>query len=86
MIIQSTRTFKKQFKKLPLKFQEQFETRLRIFVTDRSDPRLRIHPLKGSYFGYWSMDVNGGLRAIYKDLGDHIVLFAFIGTHNQLYG
>ena len=79
-------TFKKQYKKLPKKFQEQFDGRLRLFLTDPTDPRLRVHPLKGSFAGYWSMNVNGDLRALYRHDGDDIVIFALIGTHSALYG
>lgn len=80
-----TRTFKKQYKKLPVKFRLQFKERVSLFRADPTNPRLRVHPLKGSYVGYWSMDVNGDIRAIYRYEGYQIVLFAFIGTHSQLY-
>lgn len=86
MIIKSTSTFKKQYKKLPSKFQQQFDSRLRLFVSDPTDPRLRNHPLKGAYGGYWSLDVNGDLRALYRRDGDEIIIFGLIGTHSQLYG
>lgn len=86
MIIKRTKTFKKQYKKLPKKFQNQFNARLRIFVNDPDDRRLRNHPLHAEYAGYWSIDVNGDLRALYKKVGDEIIIFGFIGTHSQLYG
>lgn len=86
MIIQRTAAFKKQYKKLPVKFQLQFDNQLRIFVENPTDSRLRIHPLKGEYAGYWSMNVNGDIRALYVRQGDDIILFALIGTHSQLYG
>jgi len=86
MIIKHTATFKKQYRKLPPKFQEQFDERLRLFLQDPIDPRLRIHPLRGAYNGYWSMDVSGDLRALYRKDGDEIIIFGLIGTHSQLYG
>ena len=86
MLIQRTAKFKKQYKKLPAKFQIQFEDRLRIFVLDPVDIRLRLHPLKGKYAGYWSMDINGDIRALYRRDRDRIIIFGFIGTHSQLYG
>lgn len=85
MIIQRTKLFKKQYQKLPIKFQQQFDERLRILVLDPIDSRLRIHPLKGAYVGYWSMDINGYLRALYRRDGDKIIIFGFIGTRSQLY-
>lgn len=86
MTIQRTTKFKKQYKKLPPKFQQQFDERLRIFVVDKTDARLRVHPLKGEYTGYWSIDINGDLRALYQQRGVDIIILCFIGTHSQLYG
>jgi addiction module RelE/StbE family toxin len=86
MLISYTKTFKKQFKKLPKQWKEQFEDRLILFMADQSLPQLRVHPLVGKYSGYWSMSVNGDLRALYRKDGDEIIIFALIGTHSQLYG
>jgi addiction module RelE/StbE family toxin len=86
MIIKRTSKFKTQYQKLPPKFQQQFDDRLHLFVVDQTDPRLRVHALKAKYAGYWSMDVNGDLRALFRRDGDEIIIFGFIGTHSQLYG
>ena len=86
MIIKRTSGFKKQYKKLPVKFQTQFDTKLHIFIDDQSDSRIRNHPLKGRFAGYWSIDVNGDMRALYRKEGEEIIMFALIGTHSQLYG
>lgn len=86
MTIQYTPKFKKQYKKLPAKLQRQFDERLQLFVKDPTNPMLRVHPLKGSYSGYWSMNVSGDLRALYLKKGDDLVIFALIGTHSQLFG
>ena len=81
-----TKQFWRQYAKLPAKFQRQFDARLTLFVADPVNPQLHIHPLKGAYAGYWSMNVNGDLRALYCKRGDDIIIFALIGTHSQLYG
>jgi addiction module RelE/StbE family toxin len=86
MLIRYLPKFKRQYKKLPQKLQERFDERLRLFVVDPTDVRLRVHPLKGSYAGYWSMNVSGDLRALFYREGDDVVIFALIGTHSQLYG
>lgn len=86
MKIQYTPKFKKQYKKLSAKLQKQFDERLMLFVEDPTNPVLRVHPLKGSYSGYWSMNINGDIRAIYLKRGDEFVVFALVGTHSQLYG
>ena len=86
MIIRYLPKFKKQYKKLPEKFQKQFDDRLLLFVSDPTTPKLRVHPLKGEYAGYWSMNVNGDIRALYLIQGEEIIIFALIGSHSELYG
>lgn len=78
--------FKKQYKKLPQKFQEQFDERLKLFLVDPTSPQLRVHPLKGKFAGYWSLNVNGDIRALYLLEGEAMIIFALIGTHSELYG
>ncbi|MCA9348232.1 type II toxin-antitoxin system RelE/ParE family toxin [Candidatus Saccharibacteria bacterium] len=78
--------FKKQYKKLPLQIQKQFDDRLRIFLADPTAPMLRVHPLRGDYKGYWSMNVSGDIRALYLIQGEDIIIFALIGSHSKLYG
>jgi len=78
--------FKKQFKKLPTNTQDKFLERLHLFSQDQTHPLLRVHPLKGSYAGYWSMNVTGDIRALYRTDDEDIILFALIGTHSSLYG
>ena len=86
MTIQYLSRFKKQYKKLPPKLQAQFDERVKQFVIDPTLPQLRIHPLKGKFSGYWSMNVSGDLRALYVLRDDEVVIFALIGTHSELYG
>lgn len=86
MIISYTARLKKQYQKLPKKIQLQFDERLKLFICDKSDPRLRVHPFSGNFAGYWSMNISGDLRALYRQDGDDIYIFALIGTHSQLYG
>jgi addiction module RelE/StbE family toxin len=86
MHIQYLPKFKRQYKKLPRSIQLQFDERLRLFMTDRTDPRLRLHPLKGDFAGYWSMNINGDFRALYVQSGETLIIFALIGSHSELYG
>ncbi|MBA3788941.1 type II toxin-antitoxin system mRNA interferase toxin, RelE/StbE family [Patescibacteria group bacterium] len=78
--------FKKQYKKLSKKFQRQFIEKLKLFLVDPASPQLRNHPLKGRYGGYWSINVNGDVRALYFLQDESIIIFALIGTHSELYG
>jgi len=79
-------TFRQQYKKVPPKVREQFTERLELWLIDPTHPSLRVHTLKGTYAGYWSMNVTGDIRALYREEGNIVVIFAFIGTHSQLYG
>lgn len=86
MTIRYLPKFKKQYQKLAPKLQTQFDKRLRLFVADPTAPQLRVHPLRGSFAGYWSMNISGDLRTLYRKDGDNIIIFALIGTHSELYG
>lgn len=86
MVIRYLPKFKKQYKKLPRKFQNQFDERLKLFMSDPTAPQLRVHPLKGEYAGYWSMNISGDIRALYLQKETEIIIFALIGTHSELYG
>ena len=86
MTIQYMPKFKKQYKKLPIEFQKQFDERARLFVVDPTNQKLRVHPLKGKFIGHWSIDISGDIRALYIKRGEEIIIFALIGTHSQLYG
>jgi addiction module RelE/StbE family toxin len=78
--------FKRQYKKLSKPLQNQFDERLRLFIQDQIDPILRLHPLKGRFAGYYSINISGDLRALFYRDGEEIIIFSLIGTHSQLYG
>ncbi len=86
MQLDFTKRFWKQYYRLPKKFQRQFDDRLELFIVNSAAPELHVHPLKGDYRGYWSMNVNGDLRALYIKRGETILIFALICTHSELYG
>lgn len=86
MIIRRTEKFKRQYKKLPLKIQIQFRDRLILFRDDPTNRLLRLHPLKGKYKDYWSINISGDFRALFYYEDHSVVVFALIGTHSQLYG
>jgi len=85
MIIETTKSFDKQYSKLNDKVKNSFKTRVEIFKNNPFDERLRNHALKGKYIGYRSIDVTGNVRALYTIEGDLVIIFGFIGTHSQLY-
>jgi addiction module RelE/StbE family toxin len=87
MTVRFTKRFTKQYDRLVLKDQIQFDNRLDILKANPNSHILRIHNLKGQYTGFRSMNIRGDLRALYKEFDDgSVLLFEFIGTHSQLYG
>lgn len=86
MILRRTNHFVKQYNKLPIKIQQQFNDRLDLWLIEPNHPQLRTHPLIGTYHGYWSFNVTGDVRTLYFFEKEEVVVFALIGTHSQLYG
>lgn len=86
MKIDYSKRFNKQYGRLRAAEQLRFKTRLRLWEEEPTNPILRVHALEGVYLGFYSFNVGGDLRALYKFVGDEVILFDFIGTHSQLYG
>jgi addiction module RelE/StbE family toxin len=85
MVIETTRSFDRQYSKLNIKVKVSFKRRLELFKANPFDTSLRNHSLKGKYLGYRSIDVTGDIRVLYTTHGNTIIIFGFIGTHSQLY-
>jgi addiction module RelE/StbE family toxin len=85
MVIETTKAFDKQYAKLNVKVKTAFKKRIEVFKANPFDISLRNHALKGKYLGYRSIDITGDVRVLYTVRGDTIIIFAFIGTHSQLY-
>lgn len=80
------KSFKKKFKLLPPKIQQQFFERVELFMKDKYDPMLKNHSVEFAYPGWRSISISGDYRALYEAQGDGIIVFMKIGTHAQLYG
>jgi len=85
MVIETTKTFDKQYSKVNLKVKLALKRRITLFKTNPFEVSLRNHALKGKYLGFRSIDITGDVRALYTTQGDTIIIFGFIGTHSQLY-
>lgn len=85
MKVRFGKKFKKQYRLLPASIRGKVDDRLRLFVLDPKHPILRLHPLKGKWTGYYSINISGDLRAIFKK-NEELVIFTLVGTHSQLYG
>ena len=83
--IEYSKKFGKQFAKLSPKVRQQFKKRQRLWLKEPYHPQLNTHMLQEKYAGFYSFNVSGDIRAIYKKVGDTYVIFGFIGSHAQLY-
>lgn len=78
--------FKKKYRRLRTAEQKRFKERRNIFLKNPSDPILNRHPLSGKYQGFFSINITGDLRAIYRPIEHDIAFFITIDTHSNLYG
>ena len=85
MKIDYHKKFYKTFDKLPIKIQEKFYERLRIFSQNQFNTVLNNHALTGEYRGYRSIDITGDLRAIFELIEKDTSLFIMVDTHSNLY-
>jgi len=84
MLIDLHKHFRKQYERLPAKFQDKFDEKLKLFIADSFAPELNNHGLHGKYVGCRSINVTGDLRAIYEVRGKG-VRFLDIDNHSNLY-
>ncbi len=84
MVINYTKDFIKDSKRLNIRQKEKLKIRLKLFEQDQFNPILNNHSLTGKYRGYRSINVTGDLRVIFKKNED-TVIFADIDSHSNLY-
>jgi addiction module RelE/StbE family toxin len=85
MTLAFTKTFDKQFEKLPQKLQLRVKATLIMFLDDPSNRKLRNHKLVGNYLSIRSISAGGDLRLHYQLTSDDVAEFESLGTHSQLY-
>ena len=84
MHVSTHRTFKKQYRRLPLKIQRRFNSRISLLLTDPDSPLLNIHTLTGKRYPLKSMNMTVDYRALFIKTKDTIIFYK-IGTHSELY-
>lgn len=86
MQIDFHRHYIKRWNKLTLREQERVTAAIELFLVNPTDPKLRLHQLKGKYYPQFSISAGGDLRAHFLQLTADSILFMLVGTHAQLYG
>jgi addiction module RelE/StbE family toxin len=81
-------SFKRAFKKR-IKGQKEIESKywkkVKFFIQDPFDRRLRLHKLSGILKELWSFSIEDDLRVILYFVDDKNVTFIDIGTHDEVY-
>ncbi len=78
--------FDKKYAKLREGEKQRFKERRNLFLENSTHPALNNHSLHGKYVGYWSINIGGNLRALYKYETNGAIIFTDIDTHPNLYG
>ncbi|GAA5482678.1 type II toxin-antitoxin system RelE/ParE family toxin [Haloferula sargassicola] len=86
MKIESHRHFRKAYRRLAVQQQRAVDDAILRFGSDRRDPALRDHALKGKMSDLRSFSAGFDLRVIYREEGGFItVVLLDVGAHNQVY-
>lgn len=80
-----SKSFEKDFAKLPKRTKAQAIVALTLFVENPENPTLRVYTLRGKWVGHFSIGITGDTRAIYFIVEKGLVRFVAIGSHSQLY-
>ena len=85
MQILFSKQFRKRYSKLKAAERARCNKRLKLFAHNPFDATLNNHPLGGAYKKYRSINMTGGLRALYEPVRKDAAYFINIGTHAELY-
>ena len=86
MIIKFSKTFVKQRNKAPKKIQQALNKKIEIFIENDRNPVLRIHKLNGVLKDYYSINITGDWRVVFRVINkNEIVIFLMFETHSNLY-
>jgi addiction module RelE/StbE family toxin len=85
IVINTSPKFRKALKKAPQEIRDKTQVRFKMFFDNPFHPLLRTHKLHGDYEGYFSINITGDWRAIYKEIDYDTYLFVALGTHSELY-
>lgn len=77
-----TKSFKKQYKRLPNEIKETFDKKLQLFLEDMSHPSLRVKRIQGTK-DRWEGSITMKYRFTFQITGG-TVIFRTIGTHKIL--
>ena len=85
LVIRRSANFDRKFRKLPLILQTKTRKRAHVFARNPFEPTLKTHKLKGELKDVWAFWVDRSYRVTFKFGEKGEVIFADIGTHDEVY-
>jgi len=83
MQISSSSRFKRSFKKLPRHLQDDFESKIKIFIQDPFNPLLRTHKLSGNLDEHYSFYLRDGFRVLFIFESKDVAILVNLGSHDD---
>ena len=74
--------FKKDCERLPRYLSQTIIEKEKLFRENPLHPSLRLHRLRGTMAGLWSISITMNYRIIFKRQNNGDILFISIGTHD----
>ena len=81
MSIVFQKVFQKDFAKYTAKIQPATEERVSLFISDRHNPLLNFHALRGDFADCFSINITADIRVIFY-LKEGVMYLIRIGTHS----
>ena len=78
------RAYHKQVKENQI-FKSLFDEKLKLFLENPFDSKLKTHKLSGKLKEIWSFSINYQIRVTFSFIDDNKVIFENIGTHDKVY-
>lgn len=78
--------FDKRLRLAPRTIRNALADRLELFVVDPHHPLLHNHSLQGERQGFYSINITGDWRCIYKKVDSDTIQLFELDTHHHLYG
>lgn len=75
--------FKRAYKKLPPRVQNDFDKKIELFIKNPSDPILKTHKLKGKLQLCLAFRLYDGYRVLFEFSGNDTVDLLAVGPHDH---
>ena len=83
MFVNLSPRFTRAYQRLPRAIQEDFKTKIQIFIKDPRHPSLKIHKLKGQLQECLAFRLMNGYRVLFEFSGAETVHLLDVGPHDM---